>query len=592
MTQSPFLIAYLDALIFDDETPFWVTAKVSVLSPIARGLGIFPETCIVRICKPERAVLPTDLSQVMTINLRIGLDNQFVTLQSWRIVDVREAAWGSTTSGGAAEAVEWDLTLTDGRWRFTGDRGGVLFDGILNPLDPSGAIIGDPVVCSLLVTRCIQGIGGMTYREGLPLSAGLIASLDAFDPPKEINWRGADAPTELQRLMEWTRHAVAFNLDGTYSIHKLVDPPTVPTPPDIATPPVAGGVDITAPETPGKCIITSAPTRNLIERIRTLTTPRPLQWVGVDVDGTVAPLEDLSWWPFGIDQLDVFRRGYDDVAAEHRGLAEASIYRMMRLHDDDVAEGWTLVSRLLDADGGELQGAALLSRAVVDDGKGMWSMPATKMPVKFQLDAQRRLIVSSIPLVGISGGRGPDLQVGAIDLAAGASYLSFTFCHLPNAGDDSDYFNAVYAYNPSVGYVVEDVSSTALEDAIAEGVPVYRFPDLQVQYREEAHPSIAVQPINLTEIKAIALQYATALLTAQNASMRIMEYPGIHPAEPDGSVARVVWDWRNVRTVVHLGTHAQITSDYLQRIIGSRAARGGGIGSPRGAQSVGVARGA
>ena len=589
MTQSPFLIAYLDALIFDDVQPFWVTAKVSVLAPIARGLGIWPETCTVRICKPERAVLPTDLSQVMTINLRIGLDNQFVTLQSWRIVDVREAAWGATTAGGLVEAVEWDLTLHDGRWRFTSDRGGVLFDGLLNALDPAGAIIGDPVTCSQLVTRCIQGIGGMTYREGLPLSAGLIASLDAFDPPTQVNWRGADAPTELQRLMEWTRHAVAFNLDGTYSIHKLVDPPSVPTPPDIATPPLAGGANVIQPEISGKCIITSAPTRNLIERIRTLTTPRPLQWVGVDVDGTVAPLEDLSWWPTGEDQLDVFKRGYADVDEEHRALAAGSIYRMLRLHDDDLAEGWTCVPRLLDGDAGDVQGAILLARSVIDDGKGMWAMPATKMPVKFQFDVQRRLIVSAAPLLGISGGRGPDLQVGAIDLAAGASYLSFTFCHLPNAGDDSDYFNAVY-FISFMGDVLEDVSSTALEDAIAEGVPVYRFPDLQVQYREEAHPSIDVQPINLTQIKAIALQYATALLTLQNASVRVMEYPGIHPAEPNGSITRVVWDWRNVRTVVHLGTHVQITSDYLQRIIGSRLARGGGLGSPRGSSEVGVAR--
>ncbi len=598
MTQEPALIAHLIATV-PGPPEAEVVARVRMLTPISRGLGIWPETVVARICKPERDILPADLSTIVSIRLLVGIfggaQTDFVSVNDWRIVDVKEATWGSLTPAGDAVALEWDVYLEDGRWRLTGDRGGALFDGVLNRLDAAGAIIAPVLKNSDLVTRCITAIGGLSYREGLPLSAGLIASLDAFDPPTEIMWRGSHAPTELQRLLEWTRHAFAFNQLGHYSIVKLVDPPNTPTPPAIEETPLPSGQVTLQPEHSAKCIITSAPTRHLIQRNRTLTGGQPgdlpLNLVGVDTDGSIKPLTSLSWWPIGKTALQVFQTRYADVAAEKRGLAEASIFRMFRLHDNDLAQDWTLVARLLAADAGgkEPLGFLLKSSAAVQDKDGTWSNPTVGVIPGATFDLRAGVITSPRPLVRVSAAT-KGLHENAVQLTG--TQLDFTFCHLPNAGSTSDYFNAVY-YVDGMGAVVEDTSPTALTDALAEGVPVHRFPDLQVHYAETPLEPGPVFEQNLDEIKAIALKYAKAIITAQSAKVEVREYPGLHDADPSGSVARIVWDGRAMRTVIHLGTHVQITSDYLQRAMSSRMARGGGFGVARsGGAGGGLARGA
>ncbi len=583
MPQTPYLIHHL-LVTYGDDPPVDVTVRVRVNAPVARGLGIWPETVVATIAKPERDKLPADLSTITAITIRLGLNNDSVDVVGWRIVDVKEADWGSTDRSSPSQSLAWDLYLEDDRSKLNGGRGGCLFDGLLNPVDPAGQIIAPVVKCSDLITKCIDAIGVLTFREGT-LPGPLIESLDAFDPPSEILWRGADAPTELQRMLEWTRHAFAFNQDGTYSIVKLVDPPTAPTAPDVGVNPLPSAPVTLAPNTPGKCIITSAPTRNLIERNRTLTDigegDVPLQFVGVDTDGTIAPLTTLSWWPSGKTPIQVFNNEYADVAEQYRGLAQASIYRMFRLHDDDLANGWTFVSRLIDAAGDDPARFVLTSSAAREDQLKMWSNPATKgVEDGIAFDLRTGVFTSPRPLVRVTG-RTPALHAAATEL--GTVQLDFTFCHLPSAGDYSDYFISVYYF--AAGVVVGDDTPSVIDAALAEGVPVFHFPDLQVQYRETPLVPGPVTEVNLDAIKAIAVKYAEALITQQNAQIEIKEYPGLHDVDPDGSVTRVVWvasvsgQQGVLRTVAHLGMHNQITSDYLQRVIGSRMSRGSGIGA-------------
>lgn len=583
MPQTPYLIHHL-LVTYGDDPPVNVTVRVRLNAPIARGLGIWPETFIATIPKPERDKLPSDLSTITAITIRIGLNDDSVDVIGWRIVDVKEAEWGAVDRSSPSQSLAWDLTLEDSRSRLNGGRGGTLFDGLLNPVDPAGQIIAPVVTCSALVTRCISAIGVLTYREGT-LPGPIIESLDAYDPPSEILWRGADAPTELQRLLEWTRHAFAFNQDGTYSIVKLVDPPTAPTAPDVGVNPLPSAPITLAPNTSGKCIITSAPTRNLIERNRTLTDlgggDVPLQFVGVDTDGSIKPLTSLSWWPIGKTRLQVFANEYADVAVQHRALAQASIYRMFRLHDDDLANGWTFVSRLIDAAGPDPAKFLLLSSAAREDELKMWSNPATKgVESGVTFDLRTGVFTSPRPLVRVTG-RTPALHAAATEL--GTVQLDFTFGHHPSAGDYTDYFMSVYYF--ASGVLVGDDTPSTIDAALAEGVPVYHFPDLQVQYRETPLVPGPVTQVNLDAIKAIAIKYADALITQQSAQIEIKEYPGLHNVDPDGSVTRVVWvasvsgQQGVLRTVVHLGTHAQITSDYLQRVIQSRVSRGPGVGA-------------
>lgn len=579
-----------------------VIVRGRIMGLVTRGIGIWPSTVTFRLCEPERAALPADLS-ALTFSLVIGTDVEQVEIFDWRVIDITEATHGRTEDNAAQRPLEWDLTLEDGRWRLMGDRGGLLLHGLLNPTLPDGLIVpGLKKTNSELVTLCLAALP-LTHREGV-LSAGVIAKMDAIEPPVELVWRGAHAPTELQRLLEWTRCCFAFNQGGTYSIHTLVDPPNAPSDPYIPeVAPLPSTVHTIAPaEHEAKCIIASCPTRHLIQRVRTLyqespyEPPRPLQWVGVEDDGAIRALTNLSWWPASLTPLQVFQRKFKDVDVDHRRLAAACVYRMVRLHDDDLAEDWTLVQRLVDQDfgaigpRGEPLGVLVMSNATFQDELGAWVNPDGPVPVDdARVDLERGVIIFGRPQVRL-GARSWAPEQDAVELSG--AQLSITFGHHPNAGDYSDYFMGVFQWNGSA--VVRVTVPGAVTAALAEGVPVYRFPDLQLMYIEQNHPSTDIDVQNDADIDALALGYAKSMITAQQAKFEIREYPGLHNLDPDHSSTLIVWDANALMTTVHLGRHQAVSADYIARLFESRGAHGGRPGSPGGGGgggAIGAARG-
>ncbi len=578
-------------------------AGIRVMGFVQRGIGIWPNQVTVRICERERSLLPAELHGV-TFSLLLGTDARNVQVSDWRLIDVTEVNHGTTSDNPTNRAVEWDVILEDGRWRLQNDRGGLLTQGVLNPTLPDGSInAGLRLENHELVELCLAALP-LTHREGA-LSSAVITKMDAIEPPAELVWRGAHAPTQLQRLLEWTRCAFCYNQNGTYSIHALKDPPDTPDSPYI--PEVGklpgGSHSIVPPDHEGKCIIASCPTRHLIQRVRTLyqatpyEPPSPLQWVGVELDGSVQALTDLSWWPSGKTPIQVFRNKFADVADDYKRLAESCVYRMVRLHDDDLAEDWTLVERLVDqnfataAPRGEPLGVLALSNASFQDKHTTWINPSTPVPVEgVRVDLDRDVFIFDRPQVRLNITRSQAPEQDAQELTG--AQLSITFGHHPNAGDETDYFMAAYEWDEGSEAVVKITAGDPVGDALAEGVPVYRFPDLQLNYIEQAHPSTAIDVDNDTEIEALALGYAKALITAQQAKFEVQEYPGLHNVDPDHSTTLVLWDANSLMTTVHLGRHQPITADYLGRLIDSRSTHGGRVGSPAGGTGAGLARSA
>lgn len=596
MTDSPRQLQRL--IVTTEGIPGTVTLRGEVGGFVQRGHGIFPSVCTFAICEPERNILPDpfDLSKISGIDIVLGLDTATVTIADWTLIDVREMDHGHTDDNGDRRPLTWMLTLEDGRRRLQGRKGGMLFHGVLNRLRPNGTII-DRVENSALVQHCIDAIKTLTYREGPSLPAGLVTSLDAFDPPVELIWQGAHAPTELQRLLEWTRHAFAFNQDGTYSIHRLKDPGETLVSPSLSEAKLPGGSIKLGDEAPSKCIIASCPTRNLIERKRTLDTPRPLQWVGVETDGAVLPLEDLSWWPAGKTPIQVVAANYKDVAKKYQSLARSSIFKMLQLHDDDLNEGWTLVARLLDEQTDALErgiplAVRLKAKAALQDEEGTWIQQTDLVPIpNVSIDLERAVVKSGQILVDIDAAEKPHNLVGAAALGTGD--LELTFSHHPNAGDHTDYYMAVFEWDTGAEAVVQVTGATAVSDALAEGVPIYTFPDLQLNYREQAHPSIDVDPVNDATLNAIALKYAGSIISTGSPELRIEQYPKLHSVDCDGSVSAVLWDGNALATTLRLGNFFQLTSEYVQRISLHRLESGGAIGAPKsgGGSGGGVSRG-
>ncbi len=600
--SSPRLIHHLKTTIGEQT----IIVRGRLMGVVTRGIGIWPATATFRLCEEERFALPADMSG-LTFSIVMGTDVKSVEVFDWRIVDIQEATHGRTSGNGQIRPLEWDLTLEDGRWRLMGNRGGLLMQGVLNPTLPDGSIVpGLKKTNSELIEMCLSAMP-LTWREGV-LGAAVIAKMDAIEPPAEIIWRGAHAPTELQRLLEWTRCAFCYNQGGTYSIHILIDPPDVPDSPYITeVGKLPSQVHTIAPaDHEGKCIIASCPTRHLIQRVRTLyqsspyEPPRPLQWVGVEDDGAIRPLEDLSWWPGGKTPIDVFKNKYQDVDADHQRLAAACVFRMVRLHDDDLAEGWTFVERLVDQDfasslpTGEPLGTLVLSNATFQGATGVWINPSGAVPVdESRVDLGRGVVYFSRPQVRLTDPHSAAPEQDAVALTG--AQLSITFGHHPNAADHTDYFMGVYEWDPVTNEVVkvadpDPPDPPAIVTALAEGVPVYRFPDLQLMFIEQAHPSTAVDVQNDTEIEALALGYAKAMITAQQAKFEVQEYPGLHNVDPNHSTTMVVWDPNSLMTTVHLGRHQMLSADYITRVFESRSSHGGRPGAPAGG-AMGTARG-
>ena len=213
------------------------------------------------------------------------------------------------------------------------------------------------------------------------------------------------------------------------------------------------------------------------------------------------------------------------------------------------------------------------------------------MPVEgVRFDLERGVFVFQHPQVRLDTSRSYAPEQNAEELVG--AQLSITFGHHPNTGDATDYFMDVYEWDEGTETVVRVTAGDPVGDALAEGVPVYRFPDLQLTYIEQAHPSTDIDVQNDAAMQALALGYAKAMITAQQAKFEVQEYPGMHNVDPDHSTTLVRWDPNNLMTTVHLGRHQHITADYVARLFESRSARGGRIGAARGSASGGAARGA
>lgn len=591
-----------------------IEVKVRFAGQIRRGLGIWPEQVTCFILEDEMANLPTNRGSV-TVDIILAQDDatpaeDFKLIRGWRIINVTPSgAIGSTDGNSTVRPVEFMLTLEDTRRFLQGQRGGILLDGLLNRTLPDGTVKKDFENADL-VTKCIEKIK-LTYREGLPLNATLVTDLNDYDPPADVEWYGAaggHAPTELQRILEATRHAFAFNQDGSYSIVRLADPGEPLTAPDI--PPgeqLPTSTQTITPEQAQKCIIASCPTRILCERKRNLSAiRRPMQWVGIDVDGSILPLQSLSWWPLDamLDPLpiiDVFNNQYADVADDFKNLARRSIYRMLRLHDDDIAEGWTLTRRVVTFQGdlfgtgvGNPFASTLKAKRAVKDDAGLWVNGDTLVPVEMRLDLELGVvIVQGDPLVKLTASGVSSLHGNAVEF--GATDIEFVFGALLNNGNEADYFMVPYEWDDVSEMVIETVGVGALQDALndANNVPVYCFDWLQQFNVEEPVIIDDGEPQNEDDLKDIALKLASALLIGSDGQVEVRHYVGFHDGvDPSSSVSMVIWDPNNFETTVVMNHHLTNDSDYITRIYGNRTARGGAtLGTPVQGQTRGQLRG-
>ncbi|HEY0007530.1 MAG TPA: hypothetical protein VGB55_02300, partial [Tepidisphaeraceae bacterium] len=106
------------------------------------------------------------------------------------LVDVALDAAGITPAGSTAQVAAYRLGFADHRQGFREPRGGRLLDGSGNP-DPLGdaTLVGNEA----LINACLSAMG---------VTAAVPNSVNDVEPPRNITWFGAHAPSELGRLLQ------------------------------------------------------------------------------------------------------------------------------------------------------------------------------------------------------------------------------------------------------------------------------------------------------------------------------------------------------------------------------------------------------
>jgi hypothetical protein len=227
------------------------------------------------------------------------------------LVDVKPAGLGKV--GGTMRVYEYALSFADHRIAFAEPRGGRLFKGRLNP-DP----LGDATLYTVeeLMDMCRTAMGD---------TGGVPGTVNVAEPPRDVDWNGAHAPSELDRLLQLSGHVYAPQSNGFGAI-VLVGSGSLPTIAEELR--IYDVASLIADRRPGKLVFTSAPTAVTRSYNKDASSPPAWEWVIQDPDDGMRwkLIADLSF-----DALDQLHKGFPDVDEKHRKHVDEQLYRCIRL---------------------------------------------------------------------------------------------------------------------------------------------------------------------------------------------------------------------------------------------------------------------
>lgn len=208
------------------------------------------------------------------------------------------------------------LHILDRRWKWA--FGGVF--GEYNRRDAAGMVLPD------------------TELAPPSLARKLLAAM--YEPPGEadnlpasgrpyIRWEGANPARELESLCQQLGYFVTLDVDDNLRIVKQGTGQPLPESPLV----MQVGTSLNPPEKPDRMTVFGAATR--------FQAWLKLQPVGLEIDGRVLPINELSYMPSGgwETEPNTFPnlRGTDQTADQRRALAHAiaTIWRWFRIHLED-----------------------------------------------------------------------------------------------------------------------------------------------------------------------------------------------------------------------------------------------------------------
>ncbi len=543
-------------------TKIWGAADAVELSA-----GIWPNVVALHVPKHEFSKLSGDYNRQG--NLQLYFSNPTtpdVTLTGWSIDHVGDSITGKLV-GQAKEVVEKVLYLTDRRWEFLDGRGGHLFKGLVNQTTPDGKGVfnqGNGLAASgITYFTAINALQArMQYASGLArFSNDLIPPEMNTDLPKprDLKWDGVHCPSEMQRVLEEAEGVWILKTAGTYDIDMLGtgDLPTLPA--EKLLPGDSNNGRNTRPET---VVITSAPQRAICQQTVTGISTSGWEYVGIDTDGSLKPLANLSYViASGKTAQALVRENFASLSNEAFQLAAQSLFSMIRLAGSSRANKLPILTRTSevaeDADGTDRPLPVRVAAKVAQHKNGRYYNSTALCGLQgYKVDPVNGVII----FPGLLGKVSDDgvVHFRAKFVALGSGDLEVTFSHESHenlTGETPkpwlDYW--AFAFTHNAGGTVIDADLDAAMSPSAQDVRILRLPEL-IEFRKWDDESSLWESLNIVELYDDSKKVAGRILKDPEA-VKTYHYIGFHSVSPNGNIPSVRWDFRKCTTTFDYRTY-------------------------------------
>jgi hypothetical protein len=520
-----------------------------------------------------------------------------VSLDGWRIVEVRSSKIGIPLGQTAPRVIEYHVFFQDGREQFVEPRGGRLRLGLINagaaPADDADAQVPE-MSLSQLIQACVSKMGA-TVDGSLP------ADVDQVDAPRDLKWFGNHAPSELAKLLDLAGLAFCPQSDGTFNLQRVTND---------GTPQITGGtllpeVPIPAIDRRGKIVIFSSFPLPITETL-TLEGPRDDQWQFVVQDSIgrwKAPADcDLVNNNGGL--LAQWQKKFADVDLKYRARITGQAYRFIRLGDGSnppageasrplpPAQQSPVLNRLIQQDGSVSDLTVTAKVATFDQKSGQWSNTSgVTVPARFKSGSN--ILELGSALIQVSQPTN-DLWGGAQELSKGDVQVTFTIPQYEQvqsatgsgagANWQPKYFHVGFQRSGGgVTQLSDDAVANALDGGARDAVVIPCGELLRLRVYND-------NPANKADLVALAQGWADRLLANANKPMRVIEAAGFASCEISGLVSEIEWDQEHVRTAVGVNNWYRPAGVIDAATLGQLEGRSGG--NAQGEAGAGAAAGA
>lgn len=402
-------------------------------------------------------------------------------------------------------AYQWSIKVYDKRWKWRYPR----ISGQYNIRDCGGQIIES--------TR-------KTFTELLSLLLNALNEpqtlfADIPDTYPEVRWDNAYAARELEWLLDWHGLVLAPQLDDDIRIERLGSGQGLPVSNDNISPVYTYNQTVM----PSSVHVRTGPTifQSLIW----------LEAVGLDTDGTIKRINDLSYKPAGGWETQWYNN-FADVAPILRHLAFRTVWRWYRLQSQysdvgnasvETMANLRLLDRLAESHADDSGNGRCLDPVVtgvywpLSDHKAnndidlVYSGP-------FKLNKERQIVEFEYPVIKWSANGFPT----SADLKLYVAYNA--------VGPTGEYINEVFTQSVS-----GSIANT--------GPRVEKRPYLR-RVRNFASPYGVYNGDNFNQVQLEADEYLKAVISTYASTLEAdMLYGGLLPINLTGNVAQVRWRW-------------------------------------------------